>query len=161
MILKKRKQLKKKIQKKKDKTLVDVLEFENEYKKIGIIKDNLNRYNVWTKKIPLIKGGEKKIIAIGLNDKKSNKVKAQYYIQYFPDGVIEYSKILDPKNSKGNRLLFSIYPKGNRWYSEAYEYVEINENSENKTYGKYKNATTEGWMLGVYLPNVYNQNINN
>ena len=86
-------------------SLRDVLDYQDNYNKSGVISYKLKDYNIWTIKDNLsLDGKERRVVTI--TQKKYYETINSYYIEYYQDGTIEFKKILIPMISiKINGLL--------------------------------------------------------
>ena len=131
-------------------TLADILEFQPTYKKSGNIKHGGKKYNFWTKTDKKsLDGKERKVVAISVSEKNSGKTIEQYYINYYQTGVVEYSKLLDPKNASGDVWTIDKNPEDLLWYSERIAYWKKNKNGKDVSIGKWKTRDTKEWRKRV------------
>ncbi|MDC0152901.1 caspase family protein [Candidatus Pelagibacter sp.] len=136
-------------------TLADILEFQPNYKKSGNIKHGGKKYNFWTKTDKKsLDGKERKVVAISVSEKNSGKTIEQYYINYYQTGVVEYSKLLDPKNASGDVWTIDKNPEDLLWYSERIAYWKKNKNGKDVSIGKWKTRDTKEWLYGAWVQNL-------
>ncbi len=131
-------------------SLEDILNYENSYKKSGIISHKFKDYNFWTIKDNLsLDGKERKVVTI--TQKKYSDIINTYYIEYYKDGTIEFRKNSDPKDGKKNQWIISLHPKGINWYSER-QYLWLKDKDQEQMIGRWKSRDENKWMYGVFEP---------
>ena len=108
-------------------SLADILEFQPTYKKSGSIKHGAKSYSFWTKTDEkTLDGTKREIVAITVYGKNTEKIKEQYYINYYHDGGVDYIKLLDAEKSSGDQWLFNKIPEDEGWFSERVYFWKIN-----------------------------------
>ena len=134
-------------------SLKNKIDFQNTYKKVGVISHKFKKYNIWAIKDNLsLDGKERKVVTITLNDKDLGDIIEAYYIEYYQDGTIEFRKNFDPTNSRKNQWIISYHPEGVNWYSQR-QYYWVLDGDKEQTIGRWKTRSNNKWLYGIFNPN--------